>query len=131
MLAAAVCLPATAAAEIRFFQTPSKNIGCGYLKEKNKRASIRCDIRSQDNPPEPKPPSCEFDFGRSYAMSARGKARRACVSDAVSSPSSRILGYGEMFKRGGITCTSRMSGLRCHNRSRHGFKLNRSKQTLF
>ncbi len=64
-------------------------------------------------------------------MSARGKARRACVSDAVSSPTARVLAYGKTFRYGGIRCKSRTSGLRCRNRSGHGFKLNRSARRLF
>lgn len=133
LLVAAVALasPAAASAKIRQFQTPSGNIQCGWFKFGQKPASIRCDISSQENPAKPRPKSCEFDFGYSYAMNAKGKSRRACVSDAVGGPGTKVLAYGTTFAKGGIVCASTEAFLRCANSSGHGFKLSRSAQSLF
>jgi hypothetical protein len=133
---AALAIPTGASAKYRFsareFQTPSKNIICGWHKESGHQASIRCDLRHSDNPPGPRPKSCEGDWGFSYFLSKHGKAIHWCVSDApTENPDPRVLAYGRRFSRGGITCTSRQVGLRCHNRTGHGFKLSRAVQTLF
>lgn len=129
-LLALLALPAPATAGISGFQMPSGKIFCAYLDFEEHR-SLRCDISDMRNDPPPKPAWCEFDWGSSFGLSPRGKAQRLCVSDTPMDPSFRKLAYGTTFKRGPFTCRSRRTGLRCTNRAGHGFRLTRSKQTLF
>ena len=42
-----------------------------------------------------------------------------------------VLAYGKTIRGKGWQCTSQTDGMRCQNRSKHGFWLNRSRQTLF
>jgi hypothetical protein len=129
---ALLLLPAAAPAKdvLKFFHTPSGNIGCLYAKVSGSRASLRCDVSDVAHP-APKPASCQFDYGHSFGVSTKGRARRLCVSDAVNDPSSPVLRYGTTRSFGPFTCTSRTSGLRCTAPSGHGFKLSRAKQKLF
>lgn len=109
-----------------FFRTPSKNIYCGYG-----RPWLRCDISSGLKPKPQKPAGCDFDWGQTYLLSATGHARLGCVSDSVFSPTSRVLPYGSRWSRGGITCLSKATGLRCANRVGHGFFMSRQRSYRF
>jgi hypothetical protein len=128
-LLALLLVPASAsAAEIQFFHTPSGNISCVFLKAQGER-SLRCDVSNATNEAPAQPASCEFDYGFSFGLRPSGKARRLCVSDALDR--GKVVPYGSSVERYGMTCRSRTSGLRCTNRSGHGFKLSRERQRLF
>jgi hypothetical protein len=127
VLAAAVTLavPAARAAPGTFFRTPSRNIYCAYF------GSLRCDIRSGLTPKPARPPGCDFDWGQTYVLGRTGRARVGCVSDSVFDPSARVLAYGTTWRRGGIACTSRRTGLRCTNASGHGLFMSRRRSFRF
>jgi hypothetical protein len=108
-----------------FFRTPSGNISCGSL------GLLRCDIRSGLVPKPPKPRGCDFDWGQTYLLGRTGAARVGCVSDSVFSPTARVLRYGTRWSGSGTTCLSRPTGLRCTNRSGHGFFLSRARSFRF
>lgn len=110
------------------FQMPSKNIGCGFTDQPN---FLRCDIDSGLTPEPVKPKSCEQDFGFAVGMKPSGKAYSLCVGDTVRTSTARILRYGTTWHRSGITCSSSKIGLRCTNRSGHGFFLSRGRSNLF
>jgi hypothetical protein len=131
LVLAALALPAAApaASDFVFFKTPSGNIGCAFIDFRGK--SLRCDLREISNRPPARPASCDFDYGQSFGLKPKGRARRLCVSDSVMEPSARRLAYGHSIRRFGIRCTSRTRGLRCVNRRGHGFTLSRDAQTLF
>ncbi len=114
------------AAAFTFFKTPSGNTGCAITG-----TSVRCDLLRNDAAKPPRPASCDFEWGNSFGLDRTGRARRLCNSDTVFDPGARVLAYGSSIKRRGIKCTSRESGLRCKNRSGHGFKLSRQSQKLF
>jgi hypothetical protein len=105
------------------FRTPSGNIGCGYASDGG--GSLRCDIRTGLKPKPPKPPRCDLDWGDSYELGTMGRATVTCHGDTTLDPRSRVLKYGAKWSRGGFTCTSKLAGLRCSNRSRHGFFLSK------
>jgi hypothetical protein len=109
-----------------FFRTPSKNIRCGYFARQ-----LRCDIASGLRPLPSKPTSCDFDWGQTYFLSRTGRAAIGCVSDSVFSPTARVLSYGTTWRKGGITCRSRATGLRCMNAIGHGFVMSRARSSRF
>ena len=120
-----VAAPVADAASSPFFRTPSKNIYCAYF------GSLRCDIRSGLKPTPAKPAGCEFDWGQTYVLGRTARARIGCVSDSVFDPNAAALAYGRTWRRGGISCASRRSGLRCTNRSGHGFLMSRARSHRF
>ena len=125
---AALTAGAAAAPDAAFetFRTPSKNIACGYSA--GAPAFLRCDILSGLKP-EPRR-SCELDW-TGASMRPTGRATASCAGDTVYDPRSRILAYGQTWRRGGFRCTSRTTGLTCTNRSGHGFFLSRQRWRLF
>jgi len=124
----ALFFPASAGASFVFFQTPSHNIGCVYSSSP---ASLRCDIRSGLRPRPPRPGNCDVDWGDSYGLGATGRATITCHGDTAIDRNSRILRYGSTWKRGAFTCRSKATGLRCHNRSGHGFFMSRQRSYRF
>lgn len=111
--------PSTGAAPLgtRKFKMPSRNIHCLLSN-----GTLRCDIRSGLNP-EPKR-DCDFDWG-ALSLRVRSRAKPLCISDTIADPDATTLRYGKKWKRRGIVCTSRRTGLRCRNRVDHGFFLSR------
>ena len=124
----ALLLPAAASARLVFFQTPSHNIGCLY---QTSPPALRCDIRSGLKPPPSKPKGCTVDWTGGYQVGATGRAQKVCAGDTVLSPNARIVRYGTTWRGGPFTCKSNSSGLRCKNRSRHGFFLSRQDSYRF
>jgi uncharacterized protein DUF6636 len=114
-----------AAGGIEFFRTPSKNIGCVYSTGP---AYLRCDVLSGLKP-EPRG-KCELDW-TGLELAPTGRARPTCAGDTAYDNRSPILGYGKTWKRGGLRCVSRTTGLTCRNRSGHGFVLSRKAWRVF
>lgn len=135
VVAAIATFAATAAAaNIVYFQTPSKNIGCAYLPviSKGDVPTLRCEISTGLRPLPPRPRACgDAVWGRAVAMARNGRARGICISDTIREPSARVLAYGRVWRVGGFTCASRTSGLRCTNRAGHGWRLSRERSSLF
>lgn len=129
---AALALPNLAAAEEReSFRTPSGNIVCAYSDEGN-GASLRCDIRQMSNRPPPRPADCDTDWGDAFEVAAGARqAERICHGDAVAARPSRVLAYGETWRRSGFSCHSAPVGLTCRNDLGAGFELSRASQRLF
>ena len=124
----ALLLPASASAKFVFFQTPSHNIGCAYASSP---ASLRCDIRTGLKPPPSKPKGCQNDWTFGYSVNATGPARKVCAGDTVFSPTAKVIRYGTTWRSGPFSCKSSTSGLRCKNRSDHGFFLSRGHSYRF
>jgi hypothetical protein len=120
------------AANIQFFQTPSKDVGCAYQPADNGQvAYLRCDIVGGIKPLPPKPASCDVDWGLGYEMRRRGRAHVVCAGDTVRSNTATTLSYGQRWKSDGFTCVARRTGLRCTNAARHGFVLNTRRSRTF
>jgi hypothetical protein len=100
-----------------FFKMPSKNVGCAFYG-----GTLRCDILS-GLVPEPTG-SCPNDWVGLF-ITTGGAAEPQCAGDTVYDKNSPTLAYGGTWKRGGITCQSRESGLRCTNSSGDAFTLAR------
>ncbi|HET7482179.1 MAG TPA: DUF6636 domain-containing protein [Actinomycetota bacterium] len=119
----AIVASAGAAMHRRKFQMPSHNIGCAFYAH-----SLRCDIRSGLNP-EPQR-RCNGDWTGVY-VDADGKAGAVCAGDTAYDSHARELAYGRKWKRQGIVCHSRETGLRCRNHRGHGFFLSRERWNTF
>jgi hypothetical protein len=127
-LAALAILVPSASARVKFFQSPTGNIGCvigGGI--------ARCDILEHTWSPPPNPPSCmDLDYGNGVEVVGGHPGRYTCAGDTVFSPSARVLGYGDKITKNRFTCTSKTAGMRCANRnSGHGFFLSRADVRLF
>jgi uncharacterized protein DUF6636 len=110
------------------FQTPSHNIGCV-----GDAHYIRCDTRyvTKYSQPRYKPPGCDLDWGP-LSMGPRGRAHVICAGDTALNGHAPVLRYGtSRLYAGKFRCTSRATGLRCQNRSGHGWFLSRQYQTTF
>jgi hypothetical protein len=92
---------------------------------------MRCDIGGGLRPLPPRPKSCDLDWGYGYEMSTFGKARTFCAGDTAHDPRAPILRYDLTWRKGPFTCVSQRIGLRCTNRSRHGFFLSRERSYTF
>jgi hypothetical protein len=123
--------PASAATTVFLqFRTPSANIGCGYSSGPG-AASLRCDILSGLKPRPPKPRGCDLDWGFGYELSPTGRAQTVCAGDTAVDRRAKVLRYGQKWSRSGFTCASSVAGLRCRNRSGHGFFLSRGHSYRF
>ena len=122
--------PAAASISLTSFRTPSKNIYCAWDHSSGSPQLLRCDVLHLTHQ-APKPRSCQFDAGSAFGMNPTGRASALCVSDSVFNPRAKVLAYGKTRKFGPFKCSSKTSGLRCSNRSGHGFFLNRDRYKLF
>ena len=108
----------TALARSKAFQTPSHNIRCLYMSSQGPGPWIRCDVLSLND--------------TAFRIDKRHRGRRIHVTDTVSMPGAKVLGYGKSLRVGPFTCRSRQTGLTCRSRSSgHGFKVSRQRQTRF
>jgi len=109
-------------------RTPSKNILCGDLPG----GKIECIVLESDWANRG---GCHDVTPKGYAdIARRGRAKvgTACIGGLpFAFDGARTLRYGKSVTHRGITCTSRKSGLRCRNRSGHGFRLSRAKGVRF
>ena len=123
---AALALAGSANAVISFFRTPSSNIGCLYSSEPGSGGPyLRCDILSGLKPAPKRPKGCTLDWKYGYRIRPTGRALTVCAGDTAVNRRAKIVPYGAKWSRGGFTCLSRKAGLRCHNRSGHGFFLSK------
>src|SRR6185503_9722745 len=74
----AILASASPAAAFKGFESPSHNIGCILFEQ-----GARCDIRHHSWPLPKRPKSCEFDYGGSLFIGARGRGEYGCVSDSA------------------------------------------------
>jgi hypothetical protein len=109
-----VAVPA-AVAKDTVFQMPSKKIVCRIYDE-GTGLVIRCDLF--------------FLNDRAVRMTRHGKARLIHVTDTIGDPKAPVLAYGRTKRVGPFTCTSRRTGLSCHNRNGHGFTVSREHQRV-
>jgi hypothetical protein len=128
----ALGLSAPAHALVLQFRTPSANIGCVFSSEPgNGGPYLRCDILSGLRPKPPRPKGCTLDWTFGYELNMTGRARTVCAGDTAVNRRAKVVRYGSKWSRGGFTCLSRRVGLRCRNRSGHGFALSRAHSFRF
>ena len=124
-------LAATAFAQnsITGFRSPSNNIGCQYF-DYDRQITLRCDIMEATVTAR-RPADCDLEYGKAFEMRSKGDAIRLCYGDTIMDKALPVLVYGEVWQRGGFTCTSEQTGVTCFNAERRGFSLSRAKQDLF
>jgi hypothetical protein len=111
------------------FRMPSGNIACaGSVAAKPQQSFLRCDILSGLRP-QPRR-ACQLDW-TGFELRSTGTARPVCAGDTVFDRRAPVLRYGTTWKRGGLVCRSRRSGLRCSNRDGRGFVLARARSFAF
>ncbi len=113
-----------------YFVTPSRNIYCALIGEKEK--FLRCEIRSMLNPlpPQPYRGYCEFDWGAGLLLPQHSLPEILCISDTIAR-NDYTLPYGSVWENAGIKCLSQRTGLECTNSSGQGFFLSREKWFVF
>jgi hypothetical protein len=129
LLALALLAAAPAAAQdLIAFRTPSGNIHCMGGAD----WGVDCElVRMDTGPLLARPWDCDLDWGQRFAVGPAGQAGMVCHGDTVQDPNGAVLPYGSSLAVGGVTCTSRESGLECRNAQGHGFRLSRGGQSLF
>jgi hypothetical protein len=122
---------ALAASGAETFRTPSGNIYCAYEHYSFAPIDLRCEIRSDIKPLPPRPRACNADWGAGYAMRQTGRPYVLCISDTIYDAKARVFPYGTTWRGGAFSCSSKTTGLRCTNRSGHGFFLSRERSFAF
>jgi hypothetical protein len=130
LLAVALLASPAVADEYVGFQSPTGNIHCA-LYDWDGQTTVRCDLRAYVPSYTRQPPGCEFDWGMSFALEARGKGYLACVSDSMVNLRNPVLPYGEAVSMGGISCVSAKTGMTCTNAEGHGFSVAKATQRLY
>ena len=128
LLALAAAFAASAGpahAALRYFQTPSHNIGCIYTSDG--LGALRCDTRFHTRFDGHRPRSCDLDYGQAFGLNPRGGAHALCAGDTALNRRAPVLPYGRALRpKTDPRCVSMRGGLTCHNRRNHGFTLSRS-----
>lgn len=113
-------------ASARGWKSPSGNIVCGTASSK-----VVCFLLEQDFADAP----CDGVYSTTGSVGRRGGARlfTGCFGGMPMnySPPIRTVRYGGKFRVKGVTCRSMRTGMRCSNRSGHGFKLRRARAVRF
>jgi hypothetical protein len=119
-------LVGSASGAVYFFRMPSSNIGCIYSSDPGLGGPyLRCDTLSGLKPAPARPRGCTLDWKYGYRIRPTGRALTVCAGDTAVDRRAKALPYGHRWSRGGFTCLSRKIGLRCRNRSGHGFFLSK------
>lgn len=118
------------------FTTPSKNIICGgdmpASYDEPAWYGVSCFINDiTGKPPLKRPQNCEFDWGQEFHISNKGKPNMDCYSDYPYHSNPSVLAYGKTIHGKGWQCRSNEKGVRCVNRDKHGFEINKKKQIFF
>lgn len=122
-------VPAASSASPSSFRLPSGNIGCMYFDASSTgHAWLRCDVRFGLKP-EPRR-ACELDW-TGIVFPTAGRPKAECAGDTAIDSRARVIAYGGKWSRGGYTCFSRRTGLKCTRRNGHGFFLSRSSWRVY
>ncbi|HEX4520346.1 MAG TPA: DUF6636 domain-containing protein [Gaiellaceae bacterium] len=117
-----------AAGASSYFESPSKNIVCGYVSGGG-QSELQCGVVSGLHPPAPKPKGgCHGidPASNRLGLSPAGRAAGFCSGDAgvfAKVGIAPVLAYGHTWHMGAFTCSSATSGVTCKNGAGHGFFL--------
>jgi len=138
LLAAAVASPAGAVSGTSgYFETPSKNIICGYFTGAGVSTLLECGVASGLVPPAPKPQEgclAVDPAANRVRLNSTGRTYGFCAGDVgvlAMQGRATVLSYGSTWHRGPYRCSSATVGLTCKNSSGHGFFLSRQSWRSF
>jgi hypothetical protein len=129
-VALAAAAPALAARSV-YFETPSRNIVCGYFSGTGVPTLLECGVASGLIPPAPKPAGgCRVvdPASNRVRLGPTGRTYGFCSGDVgvlAEQGRAAVLAYGTRWDAGPYRCTSRVGGLTCANAGGHGFFLSR------
>jgi hypothetical protein len=111
-------VPASAAAALRSFRSPTGKLGCMFYSDTEVPRQVRCEWRGGND--------------RAVLLNETGKGKRIKITDTVMDPKAKVLAYGKSTTFGRLKCTSRTTGITCRSlRSGHGFTVSMSSQRVF
>lgn len=122
---------ASSAGTSSYFETPSKNIVCGYFTGAGVPTLLECGVASGLIPPAPKPAGgCHVVDPASdrVRLNPAGRTYGFCSGDVgvlAEQGMAPALPYGTTWHKGAYSCASALRGLTCKNSSGHGFFLSR------
>jgi hypothetical protein len=104
------------------FRSPTGNIRCFVVDKlycSIRRSAYGRDLQAR----------CDLDW-HGFVLGPAAKGKVYCTSNSPydmgkQRPSNRTLPYGKTFHRGSFTCSSRVTGITCHNRNGHGLFVSR------
>jgi hypothetical protein len=124
----ALALPASAAAALAHFTTPSGNIDCiGFTTP---APGVQCLVQKAAWPRvPPRPAGCDLDWSATEISianrhvrlgSCRGDIGPLCAPASAGADACRVLRYGRSTTIASIRCTSRTSGVTCRGAGGRG-----------
>ena len=120
----AVCGAASAKTVLPGFHSPSGNIRCFVV-----RGMLRCRLAHADYAKTLQARCSGLDW-HGFELGAAGEGAVTCSGGILYSPGTERpayvnLPYGRTWRQGVFTCTSRLTGVTCTNRTGHGLFLSR------
>jgi hypothetical protein len=111
------------------FRSPTGNIKCYYnpngLTSRGFTRALRCSLDHADYAMKLQH-RCKAGDWHGFTLTPRGKPLLFCPGGATGDrPVYRTLAYGKSWRRGPFTCTSRVTGVTCRNRTGHGLFISR------
>jgi uncharacterized protein DUF6636 len=136
ILVAAVAMSSSAAGSsgariVPAFRSPSGNIHCYYDRKafappNGTKRLLTCGLLHADYAMQLQHRCLAGDW-HGFGLGARAKPTIFCTGNPDFSirPVYTTLAYGKSWTRGPFTCTSRITGVTCHNRTGHGLFVSR------
>jgi len=111
------------------FRSQSGNIKCYYnptaLTSRGYTPALRCSLNRADYA-KTLQHRCEAGDWHGFTLTPTKKPLLFCPAGATGEhPVYRTLAYGKSWRRGPFTCTSRVTGVTCRNRTGHGLFISR------
>jgi Family of unknown function (DUF6636) len=129
VIAAVAASSSLAGAALPGFRSPSGNIKCYYnakgLGSAGFTPVLKCSIDHADYGAKLQR-RCETGDWHGFTMTPRQKPMIFCPGGASGDkPAYRALAYGQSRQLGPFTCSSRVTGVTCRNRTGHGLFISR------
>jgi hypothetical protein len=112
------------------FRSPSGNIRCLYVPGRPRMVLCEIDRSRYSGALQARCMSGAGLDWHGFTLGARGKGTFVCTGgilyDPARTPNYATLAYGTSWRQGGFTCTSRVTGVTCRNRTGHGLFVSRA-----
>jgi hypothetical protein len=113
------------------FRSPSGNIQCYYdpkafAPPNGSKRLLTCGLRQADYAMQLQRRCLAGDW-HGFGLDAKSKPTIFCTGNPnyAIRPAYTTLAYGKSWQRGSFTCSSRITGVTCRNRTRHGLFISR------